>query len=95
MTKILRREEVVTLPARQGRIDPDEFFQTGSGVYVWDDFRTLAVSKAEVVESAPEMQLAPFTLIEKATDAQIQAELPEGHVFGDVSIFCYHLAETI
>lgn len=96
MVAILRQEKVVTLPARQGRFNPNEFFQTGGGLYVWDGFRTKIALHAKPVESASEMQLAIFTLTDKtANDNQIRAELPEGHVFEDVSTFCYYLAVMI
>lgn len=88
-----KRVEIVLVG--QERIDPEQFFRAGSGVYVWDDFRTRIALQAKPIESAPNMQLATFTLIEKATDAQIRAELMEGHVFEDVSIFFYHLAGMI
>lgn len=95
ISKVLCGKRVETLPARRGPFNPERVFRTGSGLYVWDDFRTRIALRAKSVESAYEMQLASFTLTEQATDAQIRAELPEGHVFEDTGIFCCHLAGMI
>lgn len=88
-----KRSKILT--AKQGAFNSDEFFQTSQGLYVSNSFRDIVVASALKVESAPELSVSVFTLTQQATDKQIKSELPEGHVFEDSSIFCYHLAELI
>jgi len=95
-TVVLQCErKLVTLPAQQKRFDPDSFFKTRKGLCVWSNFHTGIVSHAKAVEEVPELNLSVFTLVSDANDAQIRSELPAGHVFTDLNVFCYHLAGMI
>lgn len=91
---LLTQERIIVVPARQGRRDPNEFFQTSDVMSVRIDFDTL---QAKPIGSAPEMQLAIFSLTYKATNAEIQTELPEGYAFEDrdIDTLFYHLAVMI
>lgn len=91
----LRRASTAALPERTSVFDPDKFFQTQTGRYIWDYFRDRVVAAAKPVESLPAAEIASFDLVKNATDMQIQGELPEGHVFEDTSVFCAYLATMI
>lgn len=85
----------VLLPERVEPFDPHEFFKTRKGLYVWNGFRDNILPAAKPVEHVPERKAALFELEKAANDAEIRAELPEGHVFENASEFCAHLASLI
>lgn len=62
--------------------NPDEFFQTRSGLWVADYFRRLVVAEAKVVPAGETFKVKPRTLGRGATDAEIEEELGGGsHLF--------------
>lgn len=83
------------LPACNARFDPEYFFKTGKGLYVWDDFVNRIRTVATAVESLAETMISSFDLTQDATDEQIRAALLSEHVFEDTSMFCAHLAGMI
>ncbi len=85
----------VSLLASPDRFDPVKYFKTGEGLYVSDDFAQRILKVAKPVNSLSEEKFGSFDLTQDATDQQIQAELPHGHIFEDASMFCAHLAGMI
>ena len=74
--------------------DPDAFYRTRSGLYAWKDFRDRIVTNAKLVPTGTTYQLAVFELKEWVTDEQIEAVLPEHHLFNE-SALCAIVAELI
>lgn len=92
--KRLRRAGTVILPKRTS-FDPQKFWQTRSGLYVWKEFHSCVAAAAKPVTSLPAREIASFDLIEYATNGQIWCELPQGYLFEDASEFSAHLAGMI
>lgn len=93
--QILSERRSVALPERSSPLDPDEFYKTRAGLYVWGDFRDRIVSAAKKVEQVPGIEIGSFDLIKDANDAAIRGCLPKGHVFDDPGVFCVYLATVI
>ena len=74
--------------------DPDAFYRTRSGLYVWKDFRDRIVANAKLVPTGTTYQLAVFELKVWDTDEQIEAVLPEHHLFNE-SALCAIVAEMV
>ena len=91
----LRLYGKVDLPARPDHFDPQAFFKTGRGLYVWDDFVNRILSVARPTETLPQTTFESWSLLKNATDAQIRSELPADHIFEDASTFCAYLASMI
>lgn len=81
----------VTLPQDY---NPDEFFQTRSGLWVSDDFRRLVVAKAQPSKAGASFKLNRHTLAKKLTDSEIEAVLPANHLFDETQV-CAVLASLI
>jgi len=94
LDKRLRLTESVELPARATTFRADAYFKTGEGLYVWGGFtsRVVSASADECVLTTSATKLASFDLLKNTVDEHIRAELPADHVFGDLSVFCSHLA---
>jgi hypothetical protein len=89
---VLGQAGTVQFPECTDAFDPRAFYQTRSGLYVWDEFCQRVVATAKPVASLPAMEGAYFDLIKDANDAAIRRELPAEHVFEDASEFCARLA---
>lgn len=63
--------------------NPDAFYRTRSGLYVWDSFRNLVVAKAEPTETGKTFTVKPQTLARDASDAEIEGELGGAHLFSE------------
>jgi len=87
--------DTITLPASKKRFNPDEYYQTCDGLYVWDDFSDRIIPATSPIRQVPEMEVRAFDLDKSMNDAEIRAKLPKGHVFEDASIFCAHLGGMI
>jgi hypothetical protein len=74
--------------------DPSEFYQTRSGLFVWDDFRHLIVSGAKPTKSGTSFSVTSARLTREATDAEIERALLAEHLF-DESAACAIIAELI
>lgn len=77
-----KRIEVVTALS----INPKEFYKDRDGLRVWSDFTGRIVNKADEVEAGTKYIIASFDLVEYANDAQIEAELPEKHLFNETEV---------
>lgn len=95
--EIIRRLTALkSFAVEAGEINLKEFFKTREGLWVSDDFNNLiltGVSKESA--SAAKTTLGYADLAQRANDAEIGGELPEGHVFTDVVIFLGYLATLI
>mgnify|MGYP001618738111 CR=1 FL=1 len=74
--------------------NPDEFFQTRTGLYVYDNFGTRVVAKARLTTAASRARLKRFELGQNMTDEQIEMELGPNHNFSDDEV-CWVIAEMI
>lgn len=71
---------------------PDAFFQTRSGLYVTDDFRSLVVAKAEPTATIPAFK--HVELMRDMNDSEIKEMLGDGHLFTDTEV-CALIADLI
>lgn len=73
---------------------PKEFFKTRPGLYVWSDFADRILSKAEAVPAPTKFNLQTYKLTKYAQDSEIEAELPEKHIFSESEV-CALIAEFV
>ena len=78
-----RGSVTVTLAERH---DPDAFYRTRSGLYVWDDFRTRVVAKAKPSEAGTTHKIASAELMRDLSDEKIEAGLPVNHLFDERAV---------
>jgi len=76
------------------RHDPDSFYQTRSGLWVYDGFRNLVVAKAQPTEAGTVFKLDHALLTQNMTDEKIEGSLPKNHLF-DESVLCAIIAQMI
>ena len=69
---------------RRAPCDPDSFFRTRKGLYVWDDFRSRVVAKAEQTATIPAFKHVP--LPRDMNDAEIEEMLGDGHLFTETEV---------
>jgi len=91
----LSSTSTITLPASKKRFNPDEYYQTREGLYVWEGFRNRIVPATSPIEQVPGMEIFSFDLDKSMNDAEIRAKLPKNHVFENASIFCAYLGGMI
>jgi hypothetical protein len=77
-----------------GLHNPDVYYKTRSGLYVWDDFRNRIVAKATPVAADTKYSVAVSDLTKNATDEEIEDSLPTDHLF-DESAVCAIVATMI
>lgn len=81
MLSLIRRpQRSVTISERR---DPDAYYQTRAGLYVWDDFRSRIVAKAKPVEAGTTFKVNEDELGEALTDKQIEDGLAKNHLFDE------------
>ncbi|MFT7644797.1 MAG: hypothetical protein ACI9BF_000455 [Candidatus Paceibacteria bacterium] len=78
------------------KYNPLDFFKTRKGLRTSDNFQNFILAAAEdgVVETS-DVKIGHADLAQAANDAEIDAELPEGHVFDDVNDFLGRLGTLI
>ena len=77
-TTLLKPVAQATVPARTKPVSVAEFYQTGSGLYVYDTFaERLDVNARQVVDSAPERSYVASLLKANAYDKDIRKELED------------------
>lgn len=74
--------------------DPNVFFQTRSGLYVWDDFRSRIVTQARPIAVGMAFELNNALLTKDMSDEEIESALPKNHLF-DESALCAIIASMI
>lgn len=80
-TDLLRVVGITTVSARTKPFVASEFYQTGTGLYVYDTFADrLDLSARQTVDSAPERPYVASLLKANAYDRDIRKELPEIHL---------------
>lgn len=75
--------------------DPERFFQVRKGLYVLGGFRDRIISMARKIKKVPTKKGMFIDLDNPASDTEIRAKLPKGHVFKNPSIFCSYLARQL
>lgn len=80
-TTLLKPVAQATVPARTKPFNAAEFYQTGTGLYVYDTFADrLDLSARQTVDSTPERPYVASLLKANAYDTDIRKELPEIHL---------------
>ncbi|MDP2837877.1 MAG: hypothetical protein Q8O53_01190 [Candidatus Moranbacteria bacterium] len=80
-TRLLKPVSSATVPARTKPFVASEFYQTGTGLYVYDTFADrLDLSAKQTVDSAPERPYVASLLKANAYDKDIRKELPDTHL---------------
>lgn len=74
--------------------DPDTYFQTRAGLWIYKDFRDLIVAKAAPVSAGMAFKINVDELGEHLDDERIEAGLSKGHCFDESSV-CALLPELI
>lgn len=73
--------------------DPKEFFQDSKNLYVWNSFKNDIAAKAGPMKDL-KCWVKSFDLQKAANDTEIEAELPEKHLFSESEV-CAILADLI
>jgi len=73
----------VALPADH---NPNEFYQTRSGLWVSEDFRSRVVAKAKPSPAGTSFKLDRATLAKNLTDSEIEVALPVAHIFSETEV---------
>lgn len=76
------------------RHDPDAFYQTRSGLYVWDDYRSRIVANAKPSEVGTTLKVENAELVRDLSDEEIESALPKDHLFTETQV-CVVIAELI
>ena len=80
-TRLLKPVSKSTVPARTKPFNAAEFYQIGTGLYVYDTFADrLDLSARQTVDSAPERPYVASLLKANAYDRDIRKELPDTHL---------------
>lgn len=66
--------------------EPDTYYQTRSGLYVWDDFRPRIFAKAKMVAVGTTFYIDEYELSENLTDEEIENSLPKNHLFDESAV---------
>ena len=82
---VLTPKGVTTITLNE-KHDPDVFYRTRSGLYVWDDFRSRIVAKAGPSEVGTTFEVESFELKQDLTDAKIEGALPKEHPFDETQV---------
>ncbi len=89
---ILTAPELVTIMFAEQR-DPDTFFQTRPGLFIWSDFRSRVVSKAKHIVDVGTYRVERRDLVRDAKDADIESALAN-HLFDENIVYAV-IAELI
>ena len=80
-TRLLKPVSKSTVPARTEPFNAAAFYQTSTGLYVYDTFADrLDLSARKTVDSAPERPYVASLLKANAYDTDIRKELPDTHL---------------
>lgn len=87
-TRLLKPVATSIVPARTKPFNAAEFYQTGTGLYVYDTFLDhLDLKARKTVDSTPERPYVASLLKTDVYDRDIRKELPESHLstLGDIA----------
>ena len=87
---ILKAHDFAVVGPLKKKFDPKDFFQTGTGLYIWDSFENRVLSAAGVEKPAGKAKLKSFDLTRNAYDREIKAELVAKH-----EVKLWHIAKLI
>ena len=87
---ILKAHDFAVVGPLKKKFDPKDFFQTGTGLYIWDSFANRVLSAAGVEKPAGKAKLKSFDLTHNAYDREIKAELVAKH-----EVKLWHIAKLI
>ena len=73
----------LVIPARY---NPASYYQSRSGLWVWDGFRSEVVAGAKPTRAGAKFDVSIFELMHAATAIKIERELPANHLFNDSAI---------
>ncbi len=76
------------------RHDPNEFYQTRSGLYVGGDFHKKVVKAAKTTDAGASFTLNCAELMRNLTDSEIESALPKEHYFDETTL-CAVIAALI
>ncbi len=88
----LSHNETFTIDGFSNQENPHKFFKDRRGLCIWSGFEEFVLQNAKQVKLVSASTLSSFNLAKASNDAEIRAELPEGHVFEDLDEFCALLA---
>ena len=97
VSAVRRRVEALLVPIPRGTVtvtlaelhDPDKYYQTREGLYVWGDFRERIISKAKPVKAGATYSVSYADVGRDSTDKtdkEIEAALPTDHLFDESSV---------
>jgi|SRR3989344_1425254 len=80
---VLKPPVIVTLAERH---DPGTYYKIRVGLNVWGDLQRRIISRATPVNAGTSFKLAVAEISRNATDNEIEATLPSGHLFNETSL---------
>jgi len=84
-TLFLAPRETLTVKLTEPH-DPSAFYQTRSGLYVWEDFQSLIVAKAKRSDTGTSFKLGRAVLMRDLTDQEIEVAIPKEHLFEETQV---------
>lgn len=88
--ELLEKEVVLKT---ESEFNPEDFFKTRDGLYIWSGFNEI-LKKAEKVLAGTEFHVSSLKLVEDANDATIESTLPSQHIFSESDV-CAVIAELV
>lgn len=82
---VLAPKGVTTITLAE-RHDPDVFYRTREGFYVYDDYRTRIVKNARPSEVGTTLKVECAELMRDLTDEEIEGALPKSHFFDETQV---------
>lgn len=67
-------------------IDPGAYFNTRTGLYVWDNFRERVLPGVGVTKKGNSFKLTNYDLVQGSSDEAIEASLPKKHLFSNSDV---------
>jgi hypothetical protein len=74
--------------------DPVSYYQSRTGLWVWDGFRSEVVASAKLTAAGAKFDVSIFELVQAATAVKIEKALSANHFF-DESAICAVVADLI
>ncbi len=94
MMALIRRPQLSITITDSDHRNPDAFFKTRDGLYVWDDFQTRVVKLAKPINTGTTFKVNVDELGADLTDKEIENGLPKNHLW-DEGALCAVVAEMI
>jgi hypothetical protein len=94
MMALIRHPQLSITITDSDHRNPDAFFKTRDGLYVWDDFQTRVVKLAKPINAGTTFKVNVDELGADLTDKEIENGLPKNHLW-DEGALCAVVAEMI